>query len=127
MMGKIQLEFGFDDHHVVDVEPSTSAFDMEILNEEEPSLHSVEPQVNEPDSLMLFDSIDDESVDEDSDVLIIRPISNTGNFDFDFKRLFGFVEARTPDVYFAPPYIEYIQMLGPFIDEHGKANIDCAR
>ena len=33
------------DHPVVDVEPSTSAFDMEILNEEEPSLHSVEPQV----------------------------------------------------------------------------------
>ncbi|KAH9412624.1 hypothetical protein DERP_006587 [Dermatophagoides pteronyssinus] len=54
------------DHPVVDVEPSTSAFDMEILNEEEPSLHSVEPQVNEPDSLMFFDSIDD-----DSDVLII--------------------------------------------------------
>ena len=58
------------DHPAVDVEPSTSAFDMEILNEEEPSLHSVEPQVKEPESLMLFDPIDDEE-DEDSDVLII--------------------------------------------------------
>ncbi|KAH9416386.1 hypothetical protein DERP_015416 [Dermatophagoides pteronyssinus] len=40
------------------------------------------------------------------------------------KELFGFVEVKTPDVYFGPPYIEYIQMFGPFIDEHGKANID---
>ena len=79
------------DHPAVDVEPSTSAIDLEILNEEEPSLHSVEPQVKEPDSLMLFDFIDDESVDEDSDVLIIdegEPVFDPEfqpEFDFEFE------------------------------------------